>query len=79
MHLGITLLKVVLTLDGSRQPCNPTFIQARDAIIDADIALTDGENACEIWTGFAKRGLGENAVFDESNRVDDFAIPEGIC
>lgn len=62
-----------------RQPCNPTFIQARDAILDADIALTGGDNACEIWKGFAKRGLGANAVFTETDKTDNFDMPEGVC
>ncbi|KAJ3404601.1 hypothetical protein HDU80_002595, partial [Chytriomyces hyalinus] len=43
------------------QPCNPTFLQARDAIIQADRALFNGKYACAIWSGFAKRGMGVNA------------------
>jgi hypothetical protein len=39
------------------QPCRPTLIQARDAILAADKALTDGENACLLWSAFASRGL----------------------
>lgn len=62
-----------------RQPCNPTFVQARDAILDADEALTGGQNTCEIWKGFAKRGLGRDAVFRGTDRVDDFTIPNGVC
>ena len=64
---------------GDRQPCNPNFLQARDAIIDADKALTGGENACEIWKGFAKRGLGTEASegwFLFGRRVSD-KVPDG--
>ncbi|KAI8830203.1 Fungalysin metallopeptidase-domain-containing protein [Chytriomyces cf. hyalinus JEL632] len=43
------------------QPCNPSFIQARDAIIAADKTLFGGKYSCAIWKGFAKRGLGLNA------------------
>ena len=68
----------MLTAGSASQPCNPTFVQARDAILDADTALTGGDNHCEIWTGFAKRGLGEGAV-SADQRVDDFTVPEGIC
>lgn len=47
-------LAMKLVLDGMKlQPCSPTFLNARDAILDADRALTDGENLCELWTGFA--------------------------
>ncbi|KAG7408234.1 Extracellular metalloproteinase 1 [Fusarium oxysporum f. sp. rapae] len=31
------------------------MVQARDAIIDADTALTKGANKCELWKGFAVR------------------------
>src|SRR5262249_36145287 len=40
------------------QPANPSFTQARDAILSADVALTGGVNQREIWTAFARRGLG---------------------
>ncbi|KAJ3233605.1 Fungalysin/Thermolysin Extracellular metalloproteinase 5 [Chytriomyces hyalinus] len=43
------------------QPCNPTFIQARDAILDSDKAMFNGKYSCAIWKGFAKRGLGLGA------------------
>jgi extracellular elastinolytic metalloproteinase len=61
------------------QPCNPTFVLARDAIIDADKALTGGKNACEIWSGFAKRGLGELARYSATSRTDSFLVPKGVC
>ncbi|RYP01535.1 hypothetical protein DL763_000066 [Monosporascus cannonballus] len=70
-------LTMKLLLDAmALQPCNPTFVQSRDAILDADLALTGGQNTCEIWKGFAKRGLGANAVFHDTNRVDNFDMPK---
>lgn len=33
------------------------FFNARDAILQADMDLTGGENKCEIRSGFAERGL----------------------
>ncbi|KAG8743261.1 hypothetical protein FRC10_012305 [Ceratobasidium sp. 414] len=50
LHLFIDSLKL--------QPCNPTFISARDAIIQADANRYGGANKCTLWTAFAKRGLG---------------------
>ncbi|KAG6332045.1 hypothetical protein ID866_7043 [Astraeus odoratus] len=44
------------------QPCSPSFFDARKAILQADEILTGGENACEIWKGFAQRGLGLDAT-----------------
>ncbi|KAJ4299673.1 hypothetical protein N0V90_004919 [Kalmusia sp. IMI 367209] len=69
-----------LVLDGlALQPCNPTFVSARDAILDADLALTGGDNACEIWKGFAKRGLGEGAKYSSTKRTNSFDVPDGVC
>ena len=52
----------------------------RDAILAADRALTGGENACAIWRGFAKRGLGVGASQGDSRSktdgVQDFTLPE---
>lgn len=43
------------------QPANPTFIEARDAILAADLALYGGDNTDEIWEAFARRGFGVSA------------------
>jgi extracellular elastinolytic metalloproteinase len=73
-------LVMKLVLDGmALQPCSPTMPQARDAILDADKALTGGNNACELWKGFAKRGLGEGANYGLLFRTESFKIPEGVC
>lgn len=42
-------------------PNNPTFIEARDALIDADCANNACANERWIWEGFADRGLGHGA------------------
>ncbi|CCF39132.1 hypothetical protein CH063_10046 [Colletotrichum higginsianum] len=73
-------LTLKLVVDGmALQPCSPNFIQARDAILDADTALTGGDNQCELWTAFAKRGLGSDAVYSSTNRRNGFTIPTGVC
>ncbi|KAF1978781.1 extracellular metallo proteinase MEP [Bimuria novae-zelandiae CBS 107.79] len=73
-------LTLKLVMDGMKlQPCNPTFVSARDAILDADLALTGGDNQCEIWTGFAKRGLGKGAKYSSTSRTNSFVVPEGVC
>jgi extracellular elastinolytic metalloproteinase len=51
-----------LVLDGLKlQPCNPNFLEARDAILAADMANYDGANQCIIWETFARRGIGFSA------------------
>jgi hypothetical protein len=55
-------LEFQLVLDGMKlQPCRPGFEDGRNAILMADTALTGGDNQCEIWRGFAKRGMGFSA------------------
>jgi extracellular elastinolytic metalloproteinase len=66
-------------VDGLKlQPCVPNFVQARDAILQADVVNYKGENTCLLWRGFAKRGLGLKAVGTTSGvtRVtEDFSYP----
>jgi len=55
-------LALKLVMDGLKlQPANPSFTQARNAILAADNALTGGANRFEIWQAFARRGLGYSA------------------
>jgi extracellular elastinolytic metalloproteinase len=63
-----------LLLDGmALQPCNPTFLTARDAIIQADANRYAGANKCTLWKAFASRGLGTAAA----SRTDSSAVPSG--
>ncbi|HEV7672672.1 MAG TPA: M36 family metallopeptidase [Thermoanaerobaculia bacterium] len=43
-------------------PIDPSFVQARDALIDADCATHACANEASIWGGFADRGLGFGAT-----------------
>jgi extracellular elastinolytic metalloproteinase len=73
-------LAMKIVMEGmALQPCNPNFVSARDAIVDADKILTGGDNACEIWSGFAKRGLGEGAKYSAQQRTESFDVPKGVC
>jgi len=55
------VMKIIV--DGMKlQPCNPTFISARDSILAAaENYYNDTKFKCLFWIGFAKRGLGTNA------------------
>ncbi len=44
------------------QPCNPSFVDARDAILAADQAFFGGKYRCAIGKAFSRRGLGLNAT-----------------
>jgi hypothetical protein len=43
-------------------PTRPSFLNARDGIIQADQNLNGGANRCAIWTVFARHGMGVSAV-----------------
>ncbi|KAJ3472833.1 hypothetical protein NLG97_g10690 [Lecanicillium saksenae] len=64
-----------LVVDGlSIQPCEPTFVTARDAIIQADQNRYNGDHFCIIWRVFASRGLGFGAAEDN---VNEYSVPPG--
>ena len=70
-------LAMQLVMDGLKlQPDNPSFIDARDAILAADKVLTDGENQREMWTAFARRGLGYEA--DDGGGSDSTTVRESF-
>jgi hypothetical protein len=43
-------------------PSRPSFLNARDGIIQADQNLNAGANRCAIWAVFARHGMGVSAV-----------------
>jgi len=48
-----------LVMDGLKlQPAHPTMLDARDAILYADLINNDGENLDLLWNAFARRGMG---------------------
>lgn len=56
-------LAIQLVVDGCKlQPSSPTFLQARDAILQADLVNNGGVHQFAIWQAFAKRGLGLSAT-----------------
>ena len=60
---GGSNIAMQLIVEGLKtQPCSPSFVQSRDAIVTADELLYDGRYKCVILEAFAKRGLGESAV-----------------
>jgi autotransporter-associated beta strand protein len=69
-----------LVTDGMKlSPANPTFLQARDAILQADQVNNSGANQNEIWVAFAKRGMGYSAQAGSASSttgvVEAFDVP----
>lgn len=82
----------IITEGMKLQVCNPGFVDGRDAIFAADLALYGGANECILWDAFAKRGLGVSAdqgssasrsdgteAFDTPTGVADFTAPSDLC
>lgn len=72
-----------LVVDGMKLlACSPTFLEARDAIIAADVANNGGVNEELIWTVFARRGLGHSAtegdVNDRTTVTEAFDLPPEV-
>lgn len=66
-------LALQLVVDGLKlQPCYPTFVSARDAILQADVSGFGGAHICDIWRAFAKRGLGFGA---RAGGRESFTVP----
>lgn len=55
------------------QPCSPDFVDARDALLLADLVNYGQAHECRIWRAFAKRGLGFEA--DAVLVTENFALP----
>ena len=78
--VGGNNMALQLVIDGLKlQPCNPSFETGRDAILLADQQNNNGDNQCEIWQAFAKRGLGVSAnagsEFSVGDETEAFDLP----
>ncbi|KAJ1917303.1 hypothetical protein IWQ60_007822 [Tieghemiomyces parasiticus] len=74
---GNTLALQLVVTGLKLQPCRPTFIDARDAIFQAEELLIHGQYKCTLWRAFAKRGLGFDAKRTNRTYIDGHALPEG--
>ena len=80
MRGNVAALKLVN--EGLRlQPCSPSFVDARNAILQADQMLFGGRYRCAIGRAFARRGLGANASTGASSNdrivTEDFTPISG--
>src|SRR5437899_333776 len=72
-----------LVTDGMKlSPANPNFLQARDAILLADEIDNLSANFEELWSAFARRGMGFSATAPSSAAtvgvVEAFDLPDGL-
>ena len=72
-----------LVTDGLKlSPPNPNFLEARDAIIQADFVKSGGANREALWQAFARRGMGFSATSPSSSTtsgvVESFDVPDDL-
>src|SRR5258706_9055014 len=63
-------------------PPNPTFLQARDEIWQADLMDNGAANYHELWAAFARRGMGASAAGPSSGTTvgvyQAFDLPDDL-
>ena len=79
---GNQLILQLVTDGMNLTPANPTFIQARDGILQADLVDNNGVNHHQLWMAFAKRGLGSGASAPPSTTtvgvVEAYQLPDDL-
>ena len=66
--LGAEVMDQLVYSSFAIMPCDPTFVDARDAILEADTALNESANNRALWEIFAAHGLGASASADHSGQ-----------
>ncbi|HEX8424045.1 MAG TPA: M36 family metallopeptidase, partial [Pyrinomonadaceae bacterium] len=61
-QLGATITDNIVLNGMKFTPTRPSFLNARDGILQADQNLNGGANRCAIWAVFARHGMGVSAV-----------------
>ncbi|HKR11905.1 MAG TPA: M36 family metallopeptidase [Pyrinomonadaceae bacterium] len=70
----------LLVLNGMKfTPSRPSFLNARDGILQADQNLNAGANRCAIWTVFARHGMGVSAVGNDGTTHTAATNVPGDC
>jgi extracellular elastinolytic metalloproteinase len=76
--LGSKTSESLVTRAMELSPANPSFLDERNAILQADRVVNKGRNAAKIWKVFASRGMGFFAGVlngDDAEPVEDFSLP----
>jgi extracellular elastinolytic metalloproteinase len=78
--LGSPTTEGLVTRAMELSPNNPSFLDMRNSILQADQVASGGANRDTIWAVFAKRGMGYFAAAtdgDDAQPVENFALPPG--
>jgi hypothetical protein len=79
---GNQLILQLVTDGMGLSAANPNFLQARDAILQADLVNNGGANRNDLWAAFAKRGMGASATspasFTTTGVHESFDVPDDL-
>jgi subtilisin-like proprotein convertase family protein len=78
MVLGKAVTEQLVVSGMKLTPCSPTMLQARDAIIQADANSNAGANRCKIFSVFAGRQMGSDAVSHSHNSMTDIVTSSTV-
>jgi hypothetical protein len=76
--LGSKLSESLVTRAMELSPANPSFLDMRNSILQADLVVNKGKAHASIWKVFAGRGMGYFAGSvdgDDTAPVEDFSLP----
>jgi hypothetical protein len=75
--LGAAVTEALVTRGMELSPPAPSFLDMRNAIIQADLVNFGGANETALWTIFAQRGMGYFAASDSGDvdPIEDFTAP----
>jgi hypothetical protein len=76
--LGAAVMNQLVVSGLKLTPCNPTMLQARDGIIQADANLNAGANRCKLWTAFAGRQMGTGASSPNNNSTSTIVLSTAV-
>ena len=76
--IGSAKAQSLITRGMELAPANPSFLDMRNSILQADLVVNDGKQQKKIWQIFAARGMGYFAAAidgDDAQPVEDFSTP----
>ena len=76
--LGSATAEGLITRGMELSPGNPSFLDMRNSILQADLVASGGANHTTIWNVFRHRGMGYFAGSlsgDDTHPVEDFSMP----
>ena len=78
--LGASVAETLVTRAMELSPPAPSYLDMRNAIIQADLVNFGGANETALWSIFAERGMGYFAAStsDDVNPIEDFSTPAGL-